>query len=235
VTAGLLSGTGGGALFASTLFLISGGSGGIVSSSSGGLLASFLSFASVLCLLASSFFISDNSSGISCTSSIRNDTSASYTTDGSQDLVFCKIIDTETKRVDASSVVLGVITGVTGASWVADFTGCKCAGLVGEQWVATNSGNLFGKLGSNLLVELLSTIACRILMLLQSGDLGVDGLDGFAGYRCKTNGSGVALQGAEDEGKGHAINITSFLSVGESLVSGGLLETVCIHQSCWLI
>ena len=63
-------------------------------------------------------------------------------------------------------------------------------------------------------------------MLLKSSNLRVDSLDGQAGDGLQSNGSSVALEGAEEESSDQTVDITSCLGIGECLVSGSLLEAV---------
>jgi hypothetical protein len=63
-------------------------------------------------------------------------------------------------------------------------------------------------------------------MLLKGSNFWIHSLNGCARNRCKTNLASVTLQGAKDEGIGHAIDISSGFGVGEGLVGGGLLKAV---------
>src|SRR6185312_1423609 len=81
---------------------------------------------------------------------------------GSKNLGFGKVINTESQRVNAAEIVVLIVAGVASCSWVIELTRRESRGFVSEQRIATDGGNLASKLGSNLLVELLSTLASRI-------------------------------------------------------------------------
>jgi hypothetical protein len=149
------------------------------------------------------------------------------TSNRSRDFGSREVVHTEVQRVDAAGIVVCVITSVTGSSCVVEVTGRKGGCLVGKRWVTTNGSDLASEFRGNLLVESLSSIASRVLVLLESGNLGVHGLDGCARNGSKTDLAGVALQSTVDESSGHAVDITGCLGVGESLVSSSLLKAVC--------
>lgn len=63
-------------------------------------------------------------------------------------------------------------------------------------------------------------------MLLDRGDLGVGEVEAGAGFAAEADAEGVALEGAEDEGVDHALDVVDVLGVGEGAVGCGGVEAV---------
>lgn len=72
------------------------------------------------------------------------------------------------------------------------------------------------------------------LVLAESSNLGIGGLDRRASNTSLPNSTSVALQSTVDKSSGHAVYITGSLGIGECLVCGGLLQAIFqrVSEAC---
>jgi hypothetical protein len=122
--------------------------------------------------------------------------------------------------------LLDDIAGVALSGGVTKLTGSESSRLESQKRVATNESDLLCQRERDGLVQGSSAVRGGVLVLLESSDLGVDCLDGDTCNGLETDLASVALQGAEDEGSDLSVNVTSSLSIGESLVSSGELQAI---------
>lgn len=127
--------------------------------------------------------------------------------------------------IDLPNRVVCIVTSVAFRGRVADLAWRKGTTLQCILSITTDRSNLLSKSKDNGLVRASGAIRSRILMLLNSCDLGIDGLNGCTRVGLESNRASVALEGAIDKSSCHARHIIGGLGVSECLVGGGLLET----------
>ena len=147
---------------------------------------------------------------------------------GSLDLSGGRVLDDLALGEDAAGSVVGIVAGVALAGVVTLVSGLEGAGLERVEGVSADLLNLLGESEGDSLVNLGSVGRGGVLVLLNGSNLGVDGLDALAGDGGLADLLSVALEGAVDEGSGHALDVLGGLCVGEGTVSGGLLEAVSV-------
>ncbi len=135
----------------------------------------------------------------------------------------------------ASSQVLPAAVGspiwtalaYAGWSWtdrITNITGGEGAAVESKLGIGANGGQSLGD--SELDISIARGLRRGgVLVLGDAGDLGVDGGLG-AENAGEADLAGVALEGAEDDGLGLAVDVASGLCVGEGLVGNDLLEAV---------
>jgi len=117
-----------------------------------------------------------------------------------------------------ASAVLPLFQGIT------NIAGREGTALESKERVGTNGGQSLGD--GQLDISIARGLGRgRVLVLGDAGDLGVDGGLG-AEHAGQADLARVALEGAEDDGLGLAVNVASGLGVGEGLVGNNLLEAV---------
>lgn len=94
------------------------------------------------------------------------------------------------------------------------------------QRIAANAGDLNRQIQRDLLVVIRGTVRGRVLVLREGRDLRVHGLQARAERALLPDGSRVPLQGPENEGVGHALDVSIGFGIREGLVGDCLLEAV---------
>ena len=134
------------------------------------------------------------------------------------------------KSDDAALCVVLVIACVPLSGWVTDMTRGEGTGLDCIQRITANRLDLFRELESDAFVRGGRSIRSRILVLLERGNPGVLGLDRSTKCRLLADSSSVPLEGSEDEGVDHAIDISDRFGIRERLVCDGLLQAVGVSD-----
>ena len=137
-----------------------------------------------------------------------------------------RVINEQVLREDAPLRVVGVVAAVTLGGRIANSTRSECAGFECKLRVATHGCDLLRELEDDGLVRGGRARRGRILVLLDRGDLRVDGLDAGASSACCADRARVTLQSTEDQCVDLGINIPSGLGIRESLVGDSLLQAV---------